>query len=182
MDHLDGDAVDFMAAGGRVLLTANFPCTTFPEFFSTHSTGRVLGHSGAIPHAHPVWEKFVHDGFADWQFYPLMTLNSTSLVQDADMPEFAPILELIPPFKMVYRKSLLSEYQVGAGRLLCCGLHLDADDPAARYLKQVLISYLDGGKFASAPQWTPSELKARCGRTFPPFRLGRKVDAGGRPI
>ena len=182
MDHLDSKAIDFMEAGGKVLLTDGFPCTTFPERFGTHCSGRVLGHSGAIPHTHPVWEKFVHEGFADWQLFPLMTRGSISLVQDGEMPEFTPILELIPSFKMVYRKSLLSEYEVGAGRLMCCGLHLDADDPAAACLKRALISYLDGEDHVSAPKWNPDELKVRCGKTFPPFRMGSKVDAGGRPI
>jgi len=181
-DHLDCGTIDFLAAGGKVLLTGGFPCITFPERFGAHSSGRVLGHSGAIPHKHPAWEKFVHDGFADWQFFPLMTRNSISLVQDGEMPEFTPILELIPSFKMVYRKSLLSEYEVGAGRLMCCGLHLDADDPAAAYLKRVLVSYLDGEDQVSAPRWNPDALKARCGKTFPQFRMGSKVDAGGRPI
>ena len=180
-DHLDCETIDFMAAGGKILLTGGFPCTTSHERFGPHCSGRVLGHSGAIPHDHPVWEKFVHDGFADWQFFPLMTNNSVSLVQDAQMPEFTPLLELIPSFKMVYRKSLLSEYEVGSGRLMCCGLHLDADDPAA-YLKQVLISYLEGENHASAPKWDSCELKARSEKNFPPFRMGSMVDAGGRPI
>ncbi|MBR4664350.1 MAG: hypothetical protein IKO93_10800 [Lentisphaeria bacterium] len=182
VNQLDSGTVDFMAAGGSVLLTGGFPCTTFPERFGTHCSGRVLGHSGAIPHAHPVWEKFVHDGFADWQFFPLMTRDSISLVQDGKMPEYAPLLELIPSFKMVYRKSLLSEYEVGTGRLMCCGLHLDADDPAAAYLKQVLIAYLNGSGHVSAPKWDPDALKARCGKTFPPFRQGNEVDPGGRPL
>ena len=181
-DRLDGETVDFMAAGGSVLLTDGFPCTAFREKFATHCTGRVLGHSGAIPHDHPVWEKFVHDGFADWQFFPLMTGGSTSLVQDEGMPEFAPLLELIPSFKMVYRKSLLSEYEVGTGRLMCCGLHLDSDDPAAPWLEAVLISYLEGEDHVPAPKWDPAALKSRCGKNFPPFRMGNKVDAGGRPL
>ena len=49
-------------------------------------------------------------------------------------------------------------------------------------LTRVLVSYLDGKDHVSAPKWTSDALKARCEKTYPPFRMGNKVDAGGRPI
>jgi hypothetical protein len=99
------------------------------------------------------------------------------------MPEFTPILELIPPFKLIRRKSLLSEYQVGKGRLLICGLRLDADDHAARWMRHCLLEYLENrAAYAPAPEWDAESLLRRAGAPVRRSNTGMKIDSGGRPI
>ncbi len=179
-DSLTQDALDFVARGGALLLTGGFPAATERETFRTHTSGRSLGHAGTVFHAHPIWNRFANSGFADWQFFPMMD-GCTSLVNDAEMPPFSPILELIPSFKLVRRKSLLSEFVVGQGRLMVCGLKLNADDPAAAYMKHLLLDYLGRRSFASAPEWKPEQLAKRLGMTITE-RERKAIDAGGRPI
>lgn len=177
---LTPEIIAFMNAGGAVLLTDNFPGETMAETFRPHTSGRSLGHSGAIPHEHPVWHEFPQDGFADWQFFPMMT-GSVSLIRDEDMPEFAPILELIPSFKLIKRKSLLSEYRVGQGRLMICGFHLREDDPASVWMRHVLLEYLGRRDFADAPEWQTDKLLSRLNAGVQ-ADTGKKIDAGGRPV
>ncbi|MBO7153592.1 MAG: hypothetical protein J6W67_07280 [Lentisphaeria bacterium] len=180
LDRLSAEDVEFLEAGGRVLLTGNFPAKSMPERFAPHTSGRSIGHSGALIHPHPVWEKFPHEGFADWQFYMMMT-GSESLVSEQGVPEYAPVIELIPSFKLIKRKSLLSEYQVGKGRLMISGLRLDADDPAAAWMKHILIGYLGSETLADAPAWDSCALKAAISEKHGAISTGQKIDAGGRP-
>ena len=79
------------------------------------------------------------------------------------------------------RKSLLSEFVVGQGRLMICGLKLNADDPAAAYMKRLLLDYLGQRNFAPAPEWRPEKLAKRIGMTITE-RERKVIDAGGRPI
>ncbi|MBQ7395421.1 MAG: hypothetical protein IJW08_02665 [Lentisphaeria bacterium] len=182
VEKLDWEDIAFMEQGGRVLLTSNFPCETMPERFAPHTSGRSIGHSGVlIKEQHPVWQRFPHEGFADWQFYPMMS-NSTSLVSVDDTPKYAPLMELIPSFKLIKRKSFLSEYRVGKGVLMLCGLRLDADDPGAEYLKHILLGYLAEADSTSAPEWEPKALTEALSKHYGNISTGKKIDAGGRPV
>ena len=179
--QMTGELIDFASGGGGVLLTGGFPCETRTEAFRPYTSGRSLGHGGVLINEHPVWKDFPHEEFMDWQFYPAMN-ESTSLVYDPEMPEFRPLMELIPSFKLIRFKSVLSEFAVGRGRIIMCGLKLTADDPAAQFLKAQLLAYLDAGDFTDAPVWQADDLKKRLSE---PPRTGRReiaIDAGGRPL
>lgn len=181
-NQLDAEVLARLEKGTPVLLTGNFPGVMSHENFRSHTSGRSTGHAGAVFHAHPVWGKFPHGGYLDWQFFPLMQ-EAVSQINDPEMPEFRPAFELIPAFKMVKRKSLLSEYQVGSGRLLLCGFDLAADDPAAPWMKHILLDYLaDPARWtAEVPAWDPAVLLRRC-RNASFSRTAAPVDAGGRPV
>ena len=181
-DRLTPDLIKFMEDGGAVFLTDHFPGATLRENFRPHTSGRSIGHSGARLHAHPIWRDFPNETFADWQFFSMMK-DSKSLIFDKSMPEFAPILELIPSFKMVKRKTLLAEYAVGKGRLMICGLNLQESDPAAVWMKHILLKYLASQDHIQVPAWNAGQLR----QTFEAIpetieRAGKKIDAGGRPI
>ncbi len=183
-NRLTDEDVRFMEQGGRIMLTDNFPGKSFPENFRAHTTGRSLGHAGALFNEHPIWKNFPHAGFLDWQFFPLMK-ESRSLIYDPDMPRFNPVFELIPSFKLVKHKGMLSEFTVGRGRLMVCGFRLDVPDPAAAYMEQVIMDYLgtDGSASASAPEWSPDALRQRLQKDHGLAEgKEKKVDAGGRPI
>ena len=177
---LNDEIYSFLESGGRVILTGNFPAEMMPENFRSCTSGRALGHAGALLHQHPIWQKFPNNGNYDWQFKALME-GSASMVYDHEMPEFKPVFSLIPTFKMVKHKSMLSEFIVGKGRLIICGFTINGTNPAAMYMKEVLIDYLAGDDFVDAPSWSIDKLKAhalasRMGNT------GQKMDEGGRPI
>ncbi len=178
---LTADDVNFMTDGGCVLLTGNFPAQSMPERFAPHTSGRSIGHSGVLINSHPVTDQFPHEGFADWQFYPMMT-DSVSLISDGSTPEYSPILELIPSFKLIKHKSFLSEFSVGRGRLMICGLRLDIDDPAAKWLRAVILKYLADGRYVSAPVWEVDKLLSSISGNAETVSTGKKIDEGGRPV
>ena len=180
LSALTGEDVCFMEQGGSVLLTGNFPCAVMSEKFGPHTSGRSMGHSGTVIHDHAVWKNFPHEGFADWQFYE-MFCHSTSLISVDGEPEFAPLIELIPSFKLIKRKSMLSEYRVGKGRLMLCGLRLDADEPAAKWMKYTLTGYLVSPT-AAAPEWEAGKLLSAINSEQQQLTSGKKMDAGGRPV
>ena len=181
VDKLDKDLIEFIYNGGKVLLTDNFPCLACDENFRSFTSGRSLGHGGAIINEHPIWEKFPHATYMDWQFFPLMA-KSKSIIYNQNMPEFAPIFELIPSFKMVRHKSMLSEFVVGKGRLMLSGWRFDANDPGAKYMLKILVEYLKGNNFVVAQSWDKDSLID--GLSIAGFmeKKGKKVDSGGRPI
>ena len=179
--RLTNDDVSFMEQGGRVLLTDDFPLSTMPERFAPHTSGRSIGHSGVLINDHPIWERFPHDGFADWQFYPMMTGSSSLVFSEESMSKYAPVIEPIPSFKLIKRKSFLSEFRVGAGRLMLCTFKLDADDPGAKWMKKILCDYLGGGAFAPAPEWSAASLACAVDSIQEVISSGKKIDAGGRP-
>ena len=117
----------------------------------------------------------------EWQFFNMMS-GSKAIVYDPEMPEYDVIMELIPSFKLVKRKSVLTEFRVGRGTLLICGLNLDEKDPAACYLKKALLEYLAAPGKAPAASWDPATLRRRITQGIPANRAVVKVDAGGRPI
>ena len=180
-DKLDDAAIAFMENGGKVLLTDNFPGEALEENFRSHTSGRSLGHGGALLNPHPVWNKYPHENFQDWQFYPLMH-KSKSLVYDREMPEFAPAYELIPSFKLVKHKSMLSEFTVGKGRLMISGFRFDADDPGAKYMLRAICEYLAEDASAPAPAWCADDLRKRISSGGSTGKTGKRMDAGGRPI
>ena len=109
--------------------------------------------------------------------------ESTSLIRDDGMPEYQPVIELIPSFKLIKRKSPLTEYQVGQGRLMICGLRLDqTGDPACVWMQKILMDYLaDPAQYANAPAWCANDLRKRLGVTVN-ANTGKRIDEGGRPI
>ncbi|MBO7742356.1 MAG: hypothetical protein J6S21_07365 [Victivallales bacterium] len=182
VQRLTPELVREISGGRAVMLTDNFPGVTTDENFGTHTSGRAWGHAGLRIMEHPVWKRFPSAEYGDWQFYSLMQ-RSHAMVTDRDMPGYAPLLELIPSFKLVTRKSGLAEYRVGAGRLLICGMNLDAPDPAARWLKHVLLEYLASGQWHDgAPEWKAEELLTRISGGGFKRRREKKIDAGGRIV
>lgn len=62
-----------------------------------------------------------------------------------DVPVFDEYL--IESYKCVIRQAALFEFRVFSGRLLVCGFRFFDSDPAARWLKNSLITYSQSDKF-----------------------------------
>ena len=108
--------------------------------------------------------------------------GSTSIIYDENMPHYQPLFELIPSFKLIQRKSMLSEFRTGRGRIIMCGFNLENKDPAAQYLKYELLVYLDSHNYVSAPEWNPNDLRIRQKKNHDfNFKIV-KTDEGGRPV
>ncbi len=176
---LNEEVIDFASQGGAVLLTGGFPAKTRTETFRPHTSGRTIGHAGMLVHDHPIWRHFPHDGFGDWQFFNLMN-GSTSIVYDSEMPEFQPLFELIPSFKLIRRKSMLSEFRIGKGRMILCGFVMNQDDPAANHLHAAIIDYLNRQDYVDALEWSPDAIAAKCRQENCERFIEVQIDEGGR--
>ena len=164
-DNLDDKLIDRIAAGENVLLTGDFPCNTGIEKATPMSAGRNVGHFGTIIHQHPLMDTMPHEGFADFQFYPLLYKAVSMDFSEKHLP-FNPLIEYIPSFKLVKNKTALCELQIGKGRLLMCGLRLDDCDAAAKYFCGKILDYLAAPIKPPAPAVAPELLKKLCQKEY----------------
>lgn len=179
--QLTPELVKYLEEGGAVLLTDKLPGETMTENFRPQTSGRCLGHAGTILNPHPIWKDFPQSGIADWHFLRMMT-KSTSMVHENVESDIAPIMELIPAFKMVKHKRMVEEYSVGKGRLIMCGLRLEDDDIAAQWLKRCMLKYLSNpAGYVPAQELTPAALLELIQEKWVE-RKEKLLDAGGRPI
>ena len=165
-DRLTPQLVAELAAGARILLTGNFPAPRTQEKFQCTTSGRTNGHCGTIIPRHPLLADLAPEGFADWQFFTM--LNGATAMDFTRSPlPFHPLIEYIPSFKLVRRKTPLCEVTVGKGRLMMCGLRFESFDPAARYLRARILRYLASETLPDAPQASPETLLTLLDREFP---------------
>jgi len=146
VQSIDRETLEYLADGGRVLLSGTEPFPAVDMRFRPNSAGRLEGHYGTVVADHPLMSTFPHDGFCDWQFYSLLEGSKAAILDDFDAP-FEPIMEFISSPKRVRKQAGLFEYRVGKGRLLVCTLNLAADDVAARHLAARIMQYAAGEAF-----------------------------------
>lgn len=173
---LDDAVIDFISDGGRVLLTDNFPADRMTEKFQCDTTGRSLGHLGTVIHRHTLTDEMAHDGFAGLQFAGLLTAAASMDFTRSELP-FNPVIEYIPSYKLVRRKTPLCEFAVGKGRLVMCGLQLSGTDAATAYFKDRLEKYLGSATFPAAPQIAPELLKKLIRQEFADSGIAKTDEA-----
>lgn len=174
--RLDDDTIDFISGGGRVLLTDNFPADRMMEKFQCDTTGRSLGHLGTVIHRHRITDEMAHDGFAGLQFAGLLTAAASMDFTRSELP-FNPLIEYIPSYKLVKRKTPLCEFAVGKGRLMMCGLNLSGSDPAAAYFHAAIRKYLCGSGFHAAPEVASELLKKLTRQEFADSGIAKTDEA-----
>lgn len=156
-DKLDAKALDKLAAGDRVVLLGGDALPRRAFSFQQGIGGRPENNFATVIGRHPVMDAFPHEGFFDWQFFR-MSNRATSVVFD-DLPvPFQPIIEVVNSYKQIIRQAALFEWQVGQGRLVVCTLNLDSKNPAAAYLRALLLGYASGADLAPAPAIEPAAL------------------------
>jgi hypothetical protein len=145
---LDEDSLSYIASGGKALLLGRVPFPNLRTTFQMMYGGRVNGNNSTVVHDHPLTRRFPHDGFCDWQFYPMLEGGSAVVFNELDIP-FTPIVEIVSSYKMIRKQAAVFEMSVGKGSLLVCSLNLNPSDPGARYMYHQLYSYM------RSPQFTP---------------------------
>ncbi len=173
---LNDELIDFIANGGRVLLTANFPTGKMVEKFQLITAGRSSGHHGIIIGNHPLLAGMVHEGFADWQFFALLRHAVSMDFTGSELP-FNPLIEYIPSYKLVRHKTPLCELRIGKGVLLMCGLRFENFDPAGNYLYGKIIDYLAGDTLVPAPEVKSTLLKRLIRQEFPDLSVAKTDEA-----
>lgn len=155
------EARKVLAAGGRVIYrgkSAKSDITTFkPIYWSTglFATNRKhIGFGAVVDADHPAlaptgcdywmdefWRKLFSDGKRHAISHRLEGLPA----------DFRPIITVVPDLHHSYFISPFFEVRIGKGRLLVCGLNLDANSTAARLFRRTLLRYAASDVFA--PAW-----------------------------
>ncbi len=157
---LDEEALKYLDEGGTamLMLTEGGPLPTSDLSFQISMAGRANGNLALLVHPHPIWDHFPHDGFCNWQFYPMIE-GGVALRMGENHDLFQPILEVISSFKRLELQGALLEWNVGKGRLLICGLKMPQEDPGAAWLHARLIHYLNGTQSTPGPVISIARLR-----------------------
>ncbi|MBI2844448.1 MAG: hypothetical protein HYX78_13720, partial [Armatimonadetes bacterium] len=127
---INQDTVKFLARGDKVVLLGEGPFPALPTSFDPCPTGRAVGNLATVIADHPALGAFPHEGWCDWQFYPMLTEAGAVVFDDPNLP-FNPILEVVSSYKLVRKQANLFELKVGEGKLLVCTMNFDVADPGA---------------------------------------------------
>ncbi len=146
-----------LAAGKNVVLLGHGPFPTLPIYFQIALAGRTEGHLGLIVNDTPLMEPFPGNGYCGFQFRRMLE-GGEVIALDLPKAPFKPHVEIVSSYKNARREAMLFEYRVGAGKLFVCALALDENDPAGRWLKQHILSYVMSEEFAPADALTFNEL------------------------
>jgi hypothetical protein len=110
--------------------------------------GRMLGLWNDIHH--PALAEFPTEVNCDWQWSEL--LQHTRAINLGELPRaLQPIVQPIDDWNRNWKLGLLFECRVGPGRLMVCSADIETDlagRPVARQLRQSLLDYMRGPKFA----------------------------------
>ena len=155
-------AAKALAAGGRVVYTgtsAKSDITTFkPIYWSTglFATDRKhIGFGAVVDADHPALAPTGCDYWQDEFWRKLFTdgkRNAMSHRLEGLPADFRPIITVVPDLHHSYFISPFFEVKVGEGRLLVCGLNIDANCTGARLFRRTLLRYAGSDDFN--PKWT----------------------------
>ena len=156
-DCTKGDLVAALAKGERVVLFGTGPFKARGTSFRSALAGRSSGNLATVVKAgHPALAGLPHDGFCGWQFRRLLE-GGRAIQLEAGVP-FDPIVDVASCAKFPIRQGALFEYQVGAGRLLVCGLNFKGKDPAQAWLRNRLVAYAASDAFRPSQSLTSDQL------------------------
>ena len=102
------------------------------------------GQNGTVINSHPIIDGFLHQHFADLNFYRLIQNSPPIDLTGLDLNDRDPIIRVIHRFPTCYPLAYLLERRIGKGHLMICALEFNAQWPEARYLKcdgQILSRY-----------------------------------------
>ena len=172
-----------LLAGRRVVYTgasASSDITTFkPIYWSTDlfkTDRKHIGFGAVVDADHPALAPTGCDYWQDEFWRDLFTAGERHAVSHRleGLPaDFRPIVTVVPDLHHSLFISPLFEIGVGEGRLIVCGLNLDADSPAARLVKRSILRYAASDGFR--PKW-------RVGREwFGGAFMTRRAASGAKP-
>ncbi|WP_167619362.1 discoidin domain-containing protein [Maribellus sediminis] len=98
---------------------------------------------------HPVFNEFPTENFSDWQWYDLVE-NSKPIIMTELPNNIQSMVEPIDDWNQPRRLSSLFEAKVGNGKLLVSSIDITNNldkRPAARQLRQSVLSYMKSDKF-----------------------------------
>ena len=122
------------------------PFASLPTTFSIGLAGRSSGNLATVVNDHPALKDMPHDGFCSWQFGQLLE-NGTAVCFETENVPFEPIIEVVSSHKYAIHQASLFEFNVEKGRLLVCSHDFKDSDPAASWLSNRLVDYMQSNEF-----------------------------------
>lgn len=166
METCEGtDLWNALSSGKTVVLFGTGPFASKEVSYQLSVAGRTNGHLATVIADHPLMEDFPHDGYCAAQFASMMRGAHSVVLDLLDMPH-RPIIDIASSYKNAHREAMLFEYCIGSGsscgKLLCCTLHLNIDDPAAAWLREHLLAYVMRDTFTPVQMLSREQLASLC--------------------
>jgi hypothetical protein len=108
---------------------------------------------------HPALAGFPTESNCDWQWVDI-TANTRALNIDTLPKALQPIVQPIDDWNRNLKLALLYECGVGTGKLMVCGLDLDAMRPGTPSLRRSVLDYMASERFKPAVPVTVADLRA----------------------
>ena len=167
------EEITHLRLGGDVLLlgAAPLPLHNSWKSFRPGLGARMHHDAGTVVSRHPVLAGLPHEGWGDWQFYPVLEGASCVLFDEELDTAFDPILERISCAGEVRKQAYLFEKRAGAGRLFVstCVYPAPAGEaepnPSCVALMDGIVGYVTSHRFKPGTQLS---LKALDTLTDPP--------------
>lgn len=158
-ERFDGMLVEFVRAGGRVILAASEGLVRpfRPKF--GHRLGHYFftppanyppyedGHDGTIILDHPMLGDLPHEGFADLQFFRMITDAPPLELEPLGLNSGDPVIRVLHSYPVCHPLGYLIERRLGKGGLILSALNLDQSLPEARYLLAQICGYAPSKDF-----------------------------------
>ena len=159
-EHLDETLLSFARAGGRVILAASeglvrpfrpkFGHTLGHYFFTPPANYPPYedGHDGTIILDHPMLGDLPHEGFADLQFFRMITDAPPLELESLGLNAGDPVIRVMHSYPVGHPLGYLIERRLGKGGLILSALNLDQSLPEARHLLAQICRYAVSEEFA----------------------------------
>ena len=179
------EALPALRAGGRVLLAADARTVKTDValgfssvFWNTAWTGGQPPHTlgMVVRNQHPALAGFPSEEHSNWQWWDLIH-GGAAMVLDDLPPVVQPIVQPIDTWFRAHRLALLFEAKVAGGKLIVCSMDLGGDAPEVRAMRESLLGYAAGPKFAPAVELTSDQLSGLFRPLSGLAKLGAKVSA-----
>lgn len=123
------------------------------------------GLDGTIIQNHPALESFYHEGFADLQFYRMLSESPPIDLEPTGLNGADPVIRAMHTYMVGRSLGYLVEASAGKGALILCSLDLDQSFCESRHLLGELCSHALGADFAPSLRLTDDQLRTLCRHT-----------------
>ena len=182
-DSLNQHALDVLAAGGDVLITAagkvrygnDVVHRYLPVFWNTswfkmrppHTTGAY------IDDRHPLFREFPTDDWQNLNWWELV--NGAQVMNLSEFPrDYQPVVQPIDTWHVSRKLGMLFEARVLNGRVVMTTIDIArnlSDRPVARQLRQSVLSYMQSTDFQPELRLEPQVITNLFERTAPPVNM-----------
>lgn len=148
VSEITDETLSYLAEGGNVLMLGAAPFEEHTAYTSFRSGLAIRNprNVGTVIAQHPIFSELPHEGWGDWQFYPVIEGATAVLFTDYLDTPFDPILEFISQPGHVRRQAAIFEKQVGKGRLLVSTCAYDPANPSCTVLMDGIMQYMQRGQ------------------------------------